>query len=426
EGDSMGESSSNKQIGYLLRSYPRLSQTFVLNEILALEKIGVSIQIFALTNPHEKVVQMQVDQVQSPVHYLDGDVQPRPLMELLKEHMQVAKLHFKGYLRSLLYIAANRSIDEGYTASSRWECFLQAVQLTYLLVLQERNTGKRIDHLHAHFAHDPALIACLVHFMAGIPFSFTAHARDLYQVPEKVLTDRVREARAVITCCGSNLEYLNRIAPSQRSKFSLVYHGVNLKDFQPPVRAEPDSVSKRPLILSIGRLVEKKGFQGLLGALLIVKEKGEDFQCAIYGDGPLCEQLREWIEEHDMTDEILLMGARTQQELISVYQNATLFVLIPVQTDDGDRDGIPNVLVEAMAVGLPVITTTVSGIPELVEHNQNGLLYQPHDVEGVSSGILELLHNAERRRQLGSAASKKVREHFDIMQAARRLKALFV
>jgi glycosyltransferase involved in cell wall biosynthesis len=422
----MVESGSNKQIGYILRSYPRLSQTFILNEILALEKIGVSIQIFALTNPHEKVVQMQVDQVQAPVHYLDEDTQPRSLRNILNENARVAWLHLKGYLRSLVYIAANRGIDEGYTASNRWECFDQAVHLIYLLVLQERSTGKRIDHLHAHFAHDPALIAYLVHSMTGIPFSFTAHARDLYQVPEKVLTDRIRQARAVITCCGSNLEYLNQIAASQKSKFSLIYHGVNLKDFQVPPHPGANSDPEIPVILSVGRLVEKKGFQDLLQALLIVKQRGGSFRCAIYGDGPLCQQLKSWIEEHGLNGDVTLLGDRTQQELIPIYQRATLFAITPVQTEDGDRDGIPNVLVEAMAVGLPVITTAVAGIPELVDNNQNGLLYQPHDVEGISSGIIELLRNAEKRRQLGSAGSKKVMEQFDINQAAKRLKTLFI
>ena len=422
----MVESRSDKQIGYLLRSYPRLSQTFILNEILALEKIGVSIQIFALTNPHEKVVQMQVDQVRAPVHYLDEDLPPRPLSNVLKENIEIGTLHFKGYVRSLVYIAANRGIDEGYTASNRWDCFLQAVHLIHLLVLDQRRTGKRIDHLHAHFAHDPALIAYLVHCMTGIPFSFTAHARDRYQVSEKVLTDRIRQARAVVTCCRANLEYLNRIAPSEQSKFSLVYHGVNLKDFQPVSNPGASSAPKGPLILSVGRLVEKKGFQDLLEALLLVKRAGKHFQCAIFGDGPLCQQLRDWIAEHGMAGEILLKGDCTQQELISVYQNATMFILTPFQTEDGDRDGIPNVLVEAMSVGLPVITTTVAGIPELVENNQNGLLYQPHDIEGISTGIIELLRNPEKRRQLGDAASKKVKEQFDVAQAAKRLKTIFI
>jgi glycosyltransferase involved in cell wall biosynthesis len=120
-----------------------------------------------------------------------------------------------------------------------------------------------------------------------------------------------------------------------------------------------------------------------------------------------------------------LMGDRTQKELISIFQNATLFALTPVQTEDGDRDGIPNVLVEAMAVGLPVVTTAVAGIPELVDNNQNGFLYESHDVESISLGIIELLRNAEKRRQFGEAASKKVNEQFDIAVAANRLKALF-
>jgi len=368
---------------------------------------------------------MQVDKVQAPVHYLYEDIQPRTLRDVLNENIDVARRHFKGYVRSLLYIAANKRIDQGYTASTRWDCFLQAVHLLYLLVLKERRTGKKIDHLHAHFAHDPALIAYLVNCMTGISFSFTAHARDLYQVPEKVLTDRIRQASAVITCCRANLEYLNQIAPSQQSKFSLVYHGVNLKDFQPVSDPSASPVPKYPLILSVGRLVEKKGFQDLLQALLIVKESGEPFQCDIYGDGPLCQPLKDWIEEHGLADEVSLMGDCTQQELISIYQNATLFVLTPVQTEDGDRDGIPNVLLEAMAVGLAVITTAVAGIPELVENNRNGLLYQPHDVEGISSGIIELLRNADKRGQLGAAASKKVTEKFDITQAAMRLKTLF-
>jgi glycosyltransferase involved in cell wall biosynthesis len=163
-----------------------------------------------------------------------------------------------------------------------------------------------------------------------------------------------------------------------------------------------------------------------LQALLLVKQQGVQFECAIYGEGPLAPQLQRWIEEHGMTGEVTLKGARAQQELISVYSGAAVFILTPVQTEDGDRDGIPNVLVEAMAVGVPVITTAVSGIPELVDHNQNGLLYQPHDVDGISSGIIELLRSTEKRKQFGITASKKVMEQFDITQAARRLRTLFI
>ena len=369
---------------------------------------------------------MQVDRIQAPVHYLDESIQPRRLWNKLNENVEVARRHFKGYIRSLFYIVANKRIDQGYTASNRWKCFLQAIHLIHMLILNERTTGKKIDHLHAHFAHDPALIAHLVHCITNIPFSFTAHARDLYQVPEKVLMDRIRQAKAVITCCRANLDYLTRIAPTQKAKLSLVYHGVNLEEFHPVVDPDTVYIPKPPLILSVGRLVEKKGFQDLLQALLLVKARGEPFECAIYGDGPLCKPMRVWIDEHDLASEVTLKGDCTQQELIPVFQNATFFVLTPIQTEDGDRDGIPNVLLEAMAVGLPVITTAVAGIPELVENNQNGLLYQPHDVEGVSAGIIELLQDADKRRQLGSAALQKVAEEFDLTLAARHLKTLFI
>lgn len=367
---------------------------------------------------------MKVDQVRAPVHYLDEVLQPRRLGIMLRENVAVARLYFKTYIQALSYVAARKQIDQGYTASNRWQCFLQAIHFIYHLELQQQNTEKRIDHLHAHFAHDPTLVAYLVHRIIGIPFSFTAHARDLYQVPEKVLMDRIQEASAVITCCRANLDYLNQIAPSHSSRFSLIYHGVNLDDFH--ASPNSDSNQKYPLILSVGRLVEKKGFQDLLQALLLVKQRGEHFQCDIYGEGPLCQSLQKWIEEHDMTDEVRLMGERTQQELISVFQHATLFVLTPIQTEDRDRDGIPNVLLEAMAVGLPVITTAVAGIPELVDHNENGLLYQPHDVEGISSGIIAFLGDTEKRQRFGAAASKKVKEQFDLALAAQQLKTLFI
>ena len=368
---------------------------------------------------------MQVDQVQAPVYYLERDTS-RSWKNLFRENIRVARLHLRGYLSSLLYIAANKEIDEGYTASSRWECFLQAVHFVFILDQKQRNREKTIDHLHAHFAHDPALIAYLVNRMTGLRYSFTAHARDLFQVPEKHLKDRISRAQAVVTCCQANLDYLYQIVPSQTLKTSLIYHGVNLNDFQPAAAMETKLSPACPLILSVGRLVEKKGFQDLLQALFLVKQQGVAFECAIYGEGPLAPQLQRWIEEHGMTGEVTLKGARSQQELISVYPRAALFVLTPIQTEDGDRDGIPNVLVEAMAVGLPVITTAVSGIPELVDHDQNGFLYQPHDVEGISSGIVDLLRNPAKRKQFGSTASKKVMEQFDITQAAKRLKTLFI
>jgi glycosyltransferase involved in cell wall biosynthesis len=281
-----------------------------------------------------------------------------------------------------------------------------------------------VAHLHAHFAHDPALIAQIAHKLVGIPYSFTAHARDLLQVPRAVLRERIQQASAVVTCCRTNLDYLEEVAPGERHKFSLVYHGVNLEGFQPAARpAAPPG--EPPLVLSVGRLVEKKGYLDLFEALRRVKDGGARFRCEIYGDGPQRAELEARLTALGLAGEVVLAGTRTQAELIPIYQRAALFALAPTVTEDGDRDGIPNALAEAMAVGLPVVVTRVGGIPEIVSHGREGLLYTPHDAAGLAEGIAALLGSEPMRRALGQAARRQVCEHFDLAQAALRLKDLF-
>ena len=393
-----------------------------MNEILALEKLGNSIQIFVSVNPHEKIVQVEVDQIRARVEYLDAPGS-FSIRNLLRENWHVLLRLGTKYLRAFLYALRNHQIDQGYTASGRFACFFQAVHIVDRLRQQENTSGMPVEHLHAHFAHDPTLIAQLIHRMTGIPFSFTAHARDLYQVPEPVLISRIQQASAVVTCCRTNLEYLSRIAPNNVTKYRLIYHGVKLDGFQPP--AEVTHQFSIPVLLSVGRLVEKKGYPDLFAALAKVKEMGGKFRLEIYGDGPLKPALEKWINQHDMAAEIFLQGERTQKELIPIYQAANLFILTPSITEDGDRDGIPNVLLEAMAVGLPVISTEVAGIPELVRHNQNGMLYPPHAVEEIANGIMELLANGAKRRRLGQAARRRVVEEFDVSLAALQLNEIF-
>jgi glycosyltransferase involved in cell wall biosynthesis len=198
---------------------------------------------------------------------------------------------------------------------------------------------------------------------------------------------------------------------------------VNLEGFQ-PAEGEPEKQDV-PLLLSVGRLVEKKGFFHLLEALLLVKQRGVRFHCEIFGEGPLQGELEAWISNHGMAGEVNLAGSVTQEELIPIYQRAALFLLIPSVTEDGDRDGIPNSLAEAMAVGIPVITSAVGGIPELVSHGETGLIYEPGDASGIAAGITGLLAEEGRRRALGSAARRRVSEKFDIVQAAGSLQELF-
>jgi len=391
-----------QRIGYILRSYPRLSQTFILNEILALEQGRLAI---------------------------------------LSEHIRAAASGPLRYLRALRYVMRRTDLDEGYTAASRYECFLQAVYLTRLLA-RERRAGRSIDHVHAHFAHDPTLIAVLVQMLCGISFSFTAHARDLVEIPQRALIERIERATVMLTCSRTNIDYVNEVVPEPlRAKVRLIHHGVNLDSFHPALSSTrgggedlaplPPRSGKglgdggAPLILSVGRLVEKKGFPDLIAACAQLKQAGHRFSCTIYGEGPLRVKLSALIELLDAADCVTLAGERSQQELIPIFQRAELFALAPFVADDGDRDGIPNVLVEAMACGLPVVSTAVAGIPELVRHDENGLLAPRRDVPALAGALAALLGDRERRARMGDAARKTAVEHFDLRAAAREIAALF-
>jgi glycosyltransferase involved in cell wall biosynthesis len=410
-------------IGYILRSYPRLSQTFILNEILALEQLGRRIHIFAVADPQEPITQLQARAVRAPVRYLAG-AERRGLATLLGEHLALACAHPGRYLATLAYVLRHKDWDAGYTASSRRTCFLQAVYLARLLRRTASRPAQRIAHLHAHFAHDPTLIALLVHRLTGISYSFTGHARDLYQIPVAALVERIAAADAVVTCCGANLHYLHEVAPQVApGKARLIPHGVDLREFHPGSDQAPSA--DLPLILSVGRLVEKKGFPDLVHACGLLKQRGYAFRCVIYGDGPLREELAATIAQLGLAETVLLAGEHPQAALLPVFQQATVFALTPFVTTGGDRDGVPNVLVEAMACGVPVVSTDVAGMPELVQHEVNGLLVPPHDIPAIADALAALLNDEPRRGRMGVAARQTVVAHFDLHAAAEQLAALF-
>jgi glycosyltransferase involved in cell wall biosynthesis len=298
--------------------------------------------------------------------------------------------------------------------------------------------------LHAHFAHDPTLIALLAQQLTGISFSFTAHARDLVQIPAHLLNERTARATAMLTCSATNLEYIDQVMPAElQAKVRLIHHGVNLAGFQPlPGRLSEETGAAQmaevgagqeisaasnsvPRILSVGRLVEKKGFPDLINACALLRDAGLAFRCAIYGEGPLEGELRALIDTLGLADAVTLPGACSQQELIPELQRADLFALASFVTDDGDRDGVPNVLVEAMACGLPVVSTTVAGIPELVKTGENGVLVPPRDVAELADALAKLLRDPAERARMARAARRTVVEHFDLHAAAQQIARLF-
>ena len=274
-----------------------------------------------------------------------------------------------------------------------------------------------VGHLHAHFIHSPAAVAYLAFLAAGPPFSVTAHAKDLYTTLPRNLRIRARAARFIITCTRFNAAHLAGIVSAG---MHVVYHGTDLRRFAPD---RSDVEPQR--ILSVGRLVTKKGFNDLVDALGLLQKKGLRIRADIYGGGPLRDELEARALRLGLEGRLTFHGARLQDEIRAAYRRAAVFVLAPVVMDDGDRDGIPNVLVEAMASGVPVVATRISGIPELITDGIDGLLVNEHDPVALAGAIERVLLDSELGARLGRAGRRRVERDFDLVANTRRLRALF-
>jgi glycosyltransferase involved in cell wall biosynthesis len=391
----MTKQPANRRVAYLLKTFPRLSETFILNEILGLERLGIDIQIFSLQKPDSGPVHPAVAQVKGTVTYvpLRG---PRfrfaDLGRLLLCHLKLSLVETRRYCTAAKFFF----FEPG---KFRLLDYLQAGYLAWVL----RRDG--FAHLHVHFANVPASVAEVVHRLIGIPYSLTAHAKDIYLTPAAELARKIEAAECVLTCTAHNQRYLEDLA-SGRTPVRLAYHGVDLGRFGIWPPHPPTAISDRPLIVSVGRFCEKKGFAYLICACRILADHGYRFNCQIVGYGELQNKLERMIVDLRLEEFVELPGRMTQDQLAALYQRARMFVLPCLITGNGDRDGIPNVLIEAMASGTPVISTDVSGISELVQHMENGLLVKQRDVRAIAEAM-ELLFF---RHDLGSRLARNGRE----------------
>jgi glycosyltransferase involved in cell wall biosynthesis len=396
------------RIAYLLKTFPRLSETFILNEILGLESLGISIEIFSLKRPAEERAHASVAKVRAGVTYVPS-LLPNPLgaLHCLLAHVVLFITSPALYLKTLGFFAR--------VQKSRVKDLAQAGFLARSL--QRRG----ITHLHAHFANVPASIAELVHRFTGIPYSFTAHAKDIYLTPDQELRRKIAGASFVLTCTGFNANHLAAVYGGT-TPIRLVYHGVDLDFFQAGPAA---SVNECPVIVSVGRFCEKKGLSYLIHACALLKQQNRRFRCRIIGYGELRDQFSSLISELGAGDCVSLEGPFTQDQVREAYSQAAAFVLPCVVTDSGDRDGIPNVLLEAMSMGLPTISTGVSGIGELIRHTGNGLLVRERDADAIAESIGLLLDNPAFASSLAECGRETVLQHFEMRQSARAVAAAF-
>jgi glycosyltransferase involved in cell wall biosynthesis len=414
------------EIGYILKGYPRTSETFIINEIFLLEQTGLKLSIFSIKRLEGQKQHGVVGQIRAPVSYLPQIVSSeesnwlgrlwRNLPSFAASHRRLLRRRPLAYLQTL-FEALRMRVKYRHRAFIKE--FLQAG-----FIASEVVASGRIRHLHAHFCHTSTTVAMLASRLAGVPFSFTAHAKDIYRDdmnPGDLLSVKLRRARFAVTCTRANQKYLDRLRPPQ-TPLHAIYHGLDLSLFAPAERTGSDP----PMILSVGRMVEKKGFTYLVEACRLLQDKGYQFRCRIVGGADVyAATIKELITRLKLEQTVTLQAAVTQEELRCIYEQATIFALPCQVVENGDRDGIPNVLVEAMAMEWPVISTNISGIPELIEDRMNGLLVPQKDARALAAAMEALLNDADLRCRLGKAARAAVCRDFDAKRNILALRKLF-
>ncbi len=397
----------------VLKGYPRISETFIAQELLGLQEAGLSFKIVSLRHPYDDMRHPVHDRITAPVSYLPE--------YLYKEPFRV--------LRSILHLAGRRSF---------WRAFGQF--LRDVPRDPTPNRGRRFGQaavlaveappgplwLHAHFAHTPTSVARYAGTILGAPFTISAHAKDIWTSPDWELSEKLTDAVWTVTCTESGRAHLQRLAPD--AAVHLSYHGLDLDRFPSPPGTSATRDGSDPndpvRILSVGRAVPKKGFDTILTALAeLPKELHWRFEHI--GRGPGLERLKAQANDLGLQGAVEWRGMQDQTEVLSAYRRSDIFVLASHAADDGDRDGLPNVIVEAASQRLPCVATGFSAIPELIKNDVSGLLVPPQDPGALSAALARAITQADLRERLGQAAEQKVRESFDFRPGIQQLKTLF-
>jgi glycosyltransferase involved in cell wall biosynthesis len=388
------------RVAYLFERFPSFGQTFCYREVAELKRQGAEVSIFSIRRPTDEPAQDWAAEIVASVCYLPEE------KELVKE---VDRLLAGGKLPAAVY---------GLKDWDRSPDFLRLYQAVYI---GARLQAAGIKRVHAHFAGMAARTAYWIKQFFGIEFSFTAHANDIF-VPRSFvigLTSLFDAAKLIVTVSDFAVAHLQEKLPQSANKIHRVYNGVDVEQF-----VLANFSNEIPLILSIGRLIEKKGFSDLISACRRLKESGREFRCEIIGDGPLEEALRAQIREVGIGDCVQLVGAKTQREIVERLAAANVFVLPCVVTANGDMDNLPTVIMEAMAAGLPIVSTTIAGIPEMVQPGINGELIPPGDCVQLAAAIASLLFDRARARQFGKRSRELAAAKFALAENVKSLRGL--
>ena len=390
------------RVGYVLKRYPRYSETFVVNEILALEQTGLAISIFSLRTPEDGHFQDAISRVRAPVAYhvasgLRGDDFWRAVgdagvwIDDIEDRLRVARGMDVRHVYQALRIASD-----------------------------VRRLG--ITHLHSHFATEATDVARLASWFSSVPYSFTAHAKDIFHdsVDVATLVSKMRSAAAIVTVSDYNARFLCSLPGAPTKRVVRIYNGLPLEEF---AFREPADRPRR--IVAVGRLVEKKGFSVLIEACAQLRAAGAEYRCEIIGSGDLEDSLRAQIGAAGLEDSIELVGPLPRRAVIGRVQNASVLAAPCVTGADGNRDGLPTVVLEAMALGTPCVATNVTGLPEIVRDGHTGLLVPEGRAQPLATALECLLDDVPLRVRLAQAARRQIETRFDIGRNVADLLPLF-
>lgn len=404
----------NGPVAVVLKGYPRLSETFIAQEILALERAGMDLEIVSLRRPTDSALHPVHTEIGAPVRYLPEYLRDDPARVL------------RGWLKSRRmpgYKAARRAwlkdLRRDFTRNRvrRWgQALVLAAELP-----------ERFTHLYAHFLHTPASVTRYTSLLRDLPWTCSAHAKDIWTSPDWELQEKLASADWTVTCTEFGWRHLRALAVDEE-RVHLVYHGLDLERFenQPTQRGSgdgtnPDSPVK---LLTVGRAVEKKGLDTLLEALSKLPPELH-WRWHHVGGGELTETLKAQASALGLDEHVVWHGSQPQEFVLDLYRKSDLFVLPCRVAQDGDRDGLPNVFMEAMSQALPCISTPVSGVPEIIRDEETGLLVEPDDAVALSAAVERLMREPQLRARLGGSGEARVRAHFDHRGGIVRLLDLF-
>jgi glycosyltransferase involved in cell wall biosynthesis len=396
----------------VLKGYPRISETFIANEILLLESLGFAIHILSMRHPRESFSHECVERIKARVDYLPETIQGN-LGRLFSANLAWLAKHPWRYLKGLGHAIVRLAKTR---RSATLKHLLQAGYLAAKVL-----PGSGVTHLHAHFAHSPASVAEYAAILTGLPFSFTAHAKDIYTQDKARLAEKLAKAAFAVTCTGYNLEYLSGLNAGHTPLYR-VYHGIDLGLFNP---GAPRAKAEPPYrILTVARLTAKKGLMTVLKALAILQEQGLEFRYQIIGDGEQRLGLESLAQDLGLAGRLDWLGTKPHDAVIECFKRADVFLLGCEVSQNGDRDGIPNVLAESMAMGVPVAATAVSAIPELIENGRHGLLVPPGDPSALAGAASRLLTDHGLRQEVIRQARQRVEAMFDNRRLVKDLAAI--